>query len=326
MQAPQRFLDNTMVVVATFALIGLLVAWVTFGILNSQAQGQFEGYQVGGAAAGFLVTFIVLITYYLKVRSASNEPEKLREQIDANQQKFQEQIGVLQQKLLRGSPCPSGFIAEISEQQKIVLARPEKWHKRGGMMFDVEMVEMTKDDNYPARFTCAFVPITPEYEKLKMDGFYDVFEQNIRENPFNYYPRCEYIYIGGDSYHAKKSIKLIAAQHMRLEFYENPYGGKNRMESSVVSEREYTKNPVSPAAPPNAEASVEPNGLTTSQEVRVNGRAPVEVKYVKISHMFVACYREELRKIFFFEFMDDEKDFGRTSEIFNQVLTSTRFL
>jgi hypothetical protein len=313
------------IIVGVIALIGIFTAVVTFGILKSQAQGEIGPYQVGGAIAGALVSWSLLASLYLQIRKSSNEPEKLREQIKAEEQKFQEQIGVLQQKILRGSPCPAGFIAEISEQQKIVLARPEKWHKRGGMMFDVEMVEMKQDDQYPARFTCSFVPITSDYEKLGMDGFYDVFEENIRLNPYNYYTRCEYIYIGGDQYHAKKSIKLIARQHMRLEFYANPYGGKNRMESSVVSEREYTKHTGS-AAPPNAGASDESDGLRTSQEVRVNGRDPVEVKYVEISHMFVACYREELKKVFFFEFMDDEKDFGRTSEIFNQVLTSTRFL
>ena len=325
MQSLEKFLDNTTVVIVILAFVGLFVAFVTFGILNSQAQGQFHTYQVGGAIAGALVSTSLLASLFLQIRKSSNEPEKLREQIEANQQKFREQIEVLQQKLLRGSPCPLGFIAEISEQQKIVLARPEKWHKRGGMMFDFEMVDMRQDDHYPARFTCSFVPITPEYAELKMDGFYDVFEKNIRDNPFNFYPRCEYIYIGGDA-HGRKSIKLIAGQHVRLEFYENPYGGKNRMESSLVSEREYTKNAGSSALAANAESSVERNGLTTSQEVRVNGRAPVDTKWVKISHMFVACYREDLRKVFFFEFMDDEKDFGRTSEIFNQVLTSTRFL
>lgn len=314
------------IIVGVIALIGIFTAVVTFGILKSQAQGEIGPYQVGGAIAGALVSWSLLASLYLQIRKSSNEPEKLREQLQADQKRFQEEIGVLNQKLLRGSPCPEGFIAEISEQQKIVLARPEKWHKRGGMMFDVEMVEMTPGDNYPARFTCSFVPITPDYEKLKMDGFYDVFEENIRLNPYNYYTRCEYSHYGGDRHQAKKCIKLIAGQHVRLEFYANPYGGKNRMESSVVSEREYAKNTVSPAAPPNAEASVEPDALTTSQEFLVNGRAPVEVRYVKISHMFVACYREELKKIFFFEFMDDEKDFGRTSEIFNQVLDSTRFL
>lgn len=316
MERSEKILDNTTVVVVIFAVVGLLVAWVTFGVLNSQAQGQFQGYQVGGAAAGFAVTFILLTSFYLKVRKAGNEPRELRERIEE-----------LQQKLLRESPRPLGFTVEISEQQKIVLARPERWHQRGGMMFDYELVEMGPQDNYPARFTCSFVPITPEYEELKMDGFYDVFEQNIRANPFNYYPRSEDIYIGGDaqSTQSTKSIKVIAAQHMRLEFYYNPYGGKNKMEAFLIDEKEYLEAPLASDAA-NVQPPAEQNDETTSEECLVNGRRRVGVKYAKISHMFVACYREKLKKVFFFEFMDDEKDFGRTSGIFNQVLGSTRFL
>jgi len=313
----KEILDNTTVVVVIFALVGLVVAYVTFGLLNSQAQGQFHSYQVGGAAAGFAVTFLLLTTFYRQVQRASNEPRELRERIEE-----------LQQKLLRGSPRPLGFIVEISEQQKIVLARPEKWHKRGGMMFDFEVSEMTFEDHYPARFTCSFVPITDVYEKLGMDKFYKIFEENIKKktgNERNYYPRCEFIFIGGEN-QSTKCIKVIAGQYMRLEFRKNEYGGKDRLEAFQVTEDEYLKNAALPSASANAESLVEQAAATTTENFGVNGRPPVRVKFVKISHMFVACYRPDLKNVYFFEFMDDDDDFVKSSEIFNQVLNSTRFL
>ncbi len=319
-----KILDNTVVIVVIFALVGLFVAVVTFGILKSQAQGEFHSYQVGGAIAGALVSTSLLASLYLQIRKSSNEPEKLREQIEVNQQKFREQIEVLQQKLLRGTPHPSGYEVEISEQQKIVLARPEKWHKRGGIMFDFERVEMSPEDSYPARFTCSFVPITEVYDKLGRDDFYRIFERNIRQNPRNFYPRSEYIFIGGES-QSTKCIKLVAGQYTRLEFYKNPYGGKNIMEVFQVTEDEYSKNDPSHSASKSATSAVEQNQPTMTEE-HPNDSIPVTVKYAKISHMFVACYRKDLNNVYFFEFMDDDDHFVNSSEIFNQVLNSTRFL
>lgn len=309
----KKLLENDTVVIVIFALIGLLVAWVTFGVLKSEAQGQFQGYQVGGAAAGFAVSFMLLTSFYLKVRRASNEPRELQERIE-----------VLQQKLLRGSPRPIGFEVEISDQQKIVLARPEKWHRRGGMMFDFEVSEMAPGDDYPARFTCLFVPITDRYKELEMDNFYKTFKENIKNNERNYYPSSEFIFIGGESQRTK-CIKVIAGQYMRLEFYKNSYGGKDRMEAFPVTEDEFRKN-ANPSVPANAKPAVDQNQSMTTEECRVSGRVPKRVAYTKVSHMFVACYKQDLKNVYFFEFMDDEEHFVESSEIFNQVLNSTRFL
>lgn len=326
MERFDTILENNAVVTVLFALVGLLVAGVTFGILNSQAAGQFHGYQLGGALAGFAVTFLLLTTFYKQVTKSSNEPEKLREQIEANQQKYREQIEVLQQKLLRGSPRPPGFEVEISEQQKIVLARPEGWQKRGGVMFDFQLVSIEDDDNYPAHFTGSYVPITETYKSLGMEEFYRIFVENIRKNKLNSYLRGEYTSIGGESHRGVKSIRVIASQYMRLEFYKNPYGGKPRMEPFQIPEDEYKANIQPPPQSSAAESPLDNEHTPAGLEPRIDGRVPIRIAFAEISHMFVACYHEDLKCVFFFEFMDDEKNFFQSSHIFNRVLSSTRFL
>lgn len=310
MENKDKILDA--IIVLSIAFVGLFAAYLTFGILKSEASGQFRSYQVGGAIAGALVSWSLLASVYLKFRKSSDEPQKLNARINE-----------LQQKLLRGAPHPSGFIVEISEQQKIVLARPEGWERKGGLMFDFELVERPAEDNYPARFTCSYVPITSEYKNLGRDRFYEIFLENIRSNERNRDPRCEYIFIGGDS-QTTKCIKVIAGQYMRLEFYQNSYGGKPRLEAFQISQDEYRENVradgSSMAAPPAAPNDAKIEG------VGVSGRLPKRLAYSKVYHMFVACYREDLKNVFFFEFMDDEKHFAWSSGIFNQVLNSTRFL
>jgi hypothetical protein len=304
-------------IVLVIALVGLFTAYLTFGILKSQAQGEFHSYQVGGAIAGALVSWSLLASVYLQVRKSSNELEKLHERIQE-----------LQQKVIRGTPHPSGFEIEVSEQMKIVLARPEGWARRGGVIFDFELAEPPRGQNdyYPARFTCSFVPIKKEYKERGRDQFYEIFLNNIKKNEFNYHPTSEYISIGGEL-ESPKSLKVIARQYMRIEYHENAYGGKERLQPLKITEEEYeNKKVLAPSA--TSSASPERSDATTVQDVPVASQTAKKprVVFAKITHMFVACYREDLGNIFFFEFIDDEDDFVKSSENFNKVLESTRFL
>ncbi|MDP8973555.1 MAG: hypothetical protein M3N45_10400 [Actinomycetota bacterium] len=103
-----------LVAVVTIALVGLLTAYVCFGLLQSEASGEFQQYSVGGAIAGALASVSLLSTTYLQIRKSGSEIQKLRE---TNQE--------LQQKIIRGAPRPPGFDTEVSERQRIVLAGPK---------------------------------------------------------------------------------------------------------------------------------------------------------------------------------------------------------
>ena len=125
------------VVWTLIAVFGLVTAYVTFGILSSQASTEVQGYSVEGALAGFVVSAGVLTSIYLQVRKSSNEVEALHRRILE-----------LQNKLLRGAPRPLAFETEVSERQRIVLARPEKWRPSGGIIFDYQLpLEALKEED-----------------------------------------------------------------------------------------------------------------------------------------------------------------------------------
>jgi hypothetical protein len=69
------------VVWTLIAVFGLVTAYVTFGILSSQASTEVQGYSVEGALAGFVVSAGVLTSIYLQVRKSSNEVEALHRRI-----------------------------------------------------------------------------------------------------------------------------------------------------------------------------------------------------------------------------------------------------
>ena len=110
------------------ATIGLVAAYVCFGILTSAAEGKYQAYSIGGAIAGAIVSWGVLTSVYLQLRGSSTELEDLRER---NEQ--------LQNKLIRGAPRPQGFETEVDERQRIVLARPKLWRPKGGTIFELEL-------------------------------------------------------------------------------------------------------------------------------------------------------------------------------------------
>lgn len=131
------------------AIVGLVAAYVTFGVLQSTASGTSHGIVVGGAIAGAIVSWGVLTSVFLQVRTSSGELEMLRRKIEE-----------LQQKVIRGAPRPPGFDTNVSERHRIVLANPREWEPRGGTIFDLsEPDELHRSgDPFPAVFNCYSYP------------------------------------------------------------------------------------------------------------------------------------------------------------------------
>lgn len=192
-----------LIVVLFIVAAGLGTAYVTFGILQSSAEGSIQQYKVGGAIAGALISWSMLASLYLQIRKSSGEVEELRER---NQE--------LQQKLIRGAPRPSGFDTEVAEQQRIVLARPKDWVRRGGIIFDYEQpgAELIGGDIFSARFTSSFIPVTEEHKDR--DRYYKAFPATIdRAFIASYTP--EVVYLGGEP-NGIKSLKFICRQYARV--------------------------------------------------------------------------------------------------------------
>jgi hypothetical protein len=59
-----------------YALISLLIAFILFKYLKSSAMVKKTGYQAGGAIAGFIIVFSILMASYLKLKNSEVETKK----------------------------------------------------------------------------------------------------------------------------------------------------------------------------------------------------------------------------------------------------------
>lgn len=283
-----------LIALSVIALLGLFIAYVTFGILESQAQAEIQKYSVSGALAGALVTSTLLASVYLQLRKSSGEVESLRRRIDE-----------LQYKVIRGAPCPSGFETDVNERNRIVLARPEKWRAKHGILLNLESREVTLDNNdiFPTLFTVYYEPTgaTPDPET-----FYKSILKEWETSPVVISPISEYVFVGGEQ-GAVKSLKIAAKQFVSVELIKrSPITGKLEWDYQSITEEEYNSNKDKPA-----EDTGDPNVL---------------VRYFPVVRMWVSCYHVQLKGIFSFVFVDNVEDFTQASTALNQILNSVRFL
>ncbi|MGA2310647.1 MAG: PsbP-related protein [Candidatus Bathyarchaeia archaeon] len=107
-------------------LIGSLVAaFILFYFLNSYAQIQNKGISIGGAAAGFVIFFLLLRDTYFKVTSTerSFEGKSSEEQIELLQAK----IDQLEMSKLDNFTVPKGYKPEVSEEFNFGFCYPQDW-------------------------------------------------------------------------------------------------------------------------------------------------------------------------------------------------------
>ena len=98
---------------------------------------------------------------------------------------------------------------------------------------------------------------------------------------------------------------------------EIPPGDAAKQSPPATAAAENSKEVKPPAAGKGKKAGAATEGAKPEE--------PIEV-YLEIVSMTVICYQAALEKIFFFEFWDDSKDFLESSDEFNRILASTRFL
>jgi hypothetical protein len=198
------------------ASVGLFAAYVCFGILSSQASGRYQQYSVGGAIAGALISWSVLLSVYLQLRGSSNELQDLRKRTEE-----------LQSKLIRGAPRPKGFDTEVDERQRIVLARPKDWEPKGGTIFELELPDekMIPNDNFAATFRCYFIPIE-KGSKQTREAFHTKQLNLLKEaSPFVQSYSHEVVRIGGEAGEVE-SLKMIVHQVARIEIKKSLETGR----------------------------------------------------------------------------------------------------
>ncbi len=292
----EKFVDITILTI--IAALGLFTAFLTFGILNSQASAQIQQYSVSGAIAGALVSWSVLGTLYRQFRQSSDAVHRLQENnrklqelleqgdqvksLQENNKRLQELLErgdeikelrkraeELQQKLIRGAPKPEGYEIEISDREKIVLARPTQWLPREAIIFAFELPDsaMTdKRDVFPAQFRVSYVHIdestgTADEYYSDYERYYSNFDRNT----------MEYIDVGGEP-NPIRSLKIMTPEYCRIEISENRKTKMRQFTWSWATQEQYEEAQKAAQTPPPV---VPPPGSPEAAEV-VPPAAPPE--------------------------------------------------
>lgn len=214
------------VFVVLIVAVGLIAAYVLFAVLDSQASGEFQGYSVTGAIAGFVVVELLLFNAYQQLRKSDAED-------------MQERIEELQQKLIRGAPRPKSFETEVAERERLVLARPQEWKPGAGIIFDFQLPRKEPQNDYDLtpEFRCSYAPIEEGANLTKSkifwwkngsDGsktsdygmhFYenyqrDRLEKGKRNLLYESYS-CEHVYLGGET-ESIESLKVVTREYAEI--------------------------------------------------------------------------------------------------------------
>jgi hypothetical protein len=298
---------------------GLGTAYLTFGVLESTAQADIQKYSVGGAIAGALLSMSLLASVYQQFRKSSMETDALSRRVIE-----------LQEKLLRGTPCPNGFDTEVSERQHIVLARPKDWAPQGGVIFQSEAPTPVSGsfDVFPARFSCWFNPITKDTDDRSV--YYDKFRESVNASYFVQPPfTTELMMVGGETA-GVLSLRVMAHEYVRVRVDRDALTGRVTRSWYPLTKDDFESPPEAPLLPPDAEPSnpeaVKGSAAPANPDASGAAAPTPEIYNKMVVRITVVCYHSQLESIFFFEFTDDVEDFTLSSGMFNQILASVRFL
>ena len=139
---------------------GLIAAVVCFTILDSTAETE-RGIPLTGGIVGALVAWSALANLYLQLRRSNRTWESLQ---NLNEQ--------LQTKLIRSSPRPVGYEREIDERNGLVLARPETWEPRGGLLFSFSAPKSSATDVFSAELQVTQFPMASD--RMSEDFYTDI--------------------------------------------------------------------------------------------------------------------------------------------------------
>src|SRR5215210_716588 len=214
--------------IVLIVFVGLVAAYILFAVLDSKASGNYQGYSVTGAAAGFVVVELLLFSAYQQLRKSDRED-------------LQKQIDQLQQKLIRGAPHPVKFEIEVAERERLVLARPQGWKPGTGIIFDFQppREDFQSDYEVSPEFRCSYTPISESSGPTKIPWwqhrnarstttdsgkqFYENYRQErLGENKDNSdYEMfsCEYDYIGGES-EPVECLRVITHEYIEVTPHE----------------------------------------------------------------------------------------------------------
>ena len=101
-----------LLVISVLFSLSLLAAWVLFNVLKSTAKVTKPEYQLGGAAAGFVVILTLLAVFYMQVDSKEDQDEINKKQDEIN--RLTRQLADARDEADKGSVCLAEQRAEIT--------------------------------------------------------------------------------------------------------------------------------------------------------------------------------------------------------------------
>jgi hypothetical protein len=256
----------SLVSLAVIVALSLTVAYVTFGLLQSSAQGEVRGYKFSGAIAAFVFTSSALTTVFFNLYKLLTA-----DQLAA----YEKQIQELQAKVIKGAPCPQGYSVELDERHKLVFARPSHWEPRGGILY--AFVDKPKPaDDVSANFTVI------HYDEAQISR---LLEKKVDPD----------------------KIKIE-------ELYNKEFAGLANIPGAMIT-KEY----------------IMVDGHKSAKHITTfTTKAPTqdgtEGKDVTMRFSGIITYVPHLKVVYVFTCTDNEEDFLKSSEIFNTVISSIRFL
>jgi len=387
------------IVTSLIFAFGLVAAYVCFGLLESQASVNGP-YAAGGAFAGAVISWGVLTSVYLQVSKSTDELDALRARAEE-----------LQQKLIRGSPRPTGFEVEVNEHQRLVLAIPADWEPRGGTIFEFQSPSSALDP-FPARFRAYYSPIVIDEKGIltseqRQMNYYERLRSSARSEQYATAHSTEIVHLG-DPLGGVKSLRFASQEFARVWRARDALTGREEWQFSPVSRRDFhihvqtkidqaiqevlshqpdagerarvtreLREPTTERFTAQLERGALDPGAGLSEAITTYLRdevglgaegAPSEgdqeetlaaasakrgarpdrlseaalatrevkgapepslvgdVEVVPIGRVMVVCYHEDLGSIYYFEVMDNASDYTTSSELFNRILSSVRFL
>lgn len=251
-------------------IISIIIAFISFSILESSAEATLKNWKLGGAFAAFAFTASLLTSiifqFYKQLTS---------DKIEAYQQQIQE----LQNKLIRGATCPTDYVIDLDEKHKIVFSRPSDWYPRGGVLY--QYVKKAPSNTFATNFNVVY------HDKNEFTNLYGHLDfDNFNGTQID----IEKLY---DAY----STNEVASLKTTLQAED----------VNLTKEYVFIDN-------------------IKSMKFTLTSTFQVTDKKERMCQTAVVTYVSRLNALFGFTFSDSEESYTKSSEVFNTVITSIRFL
>ncbi len=278
----------------TIFAVSVLVGWIFFGILQSTAQVTVQNWSLGGAIAGFAFSAILLtsITFQFYKQVTADELSKYRDQ-----------IAELQSKLIRGAPTPPGHSIEVDEKHKLVFSRPERWLPRQGILYQFIEKQVERQGETVANFVVSY----QSKEDLKL-----------------FYKNLEGLKVTATNNGKLESFQLIDIKKTDVDkLYEDRLQGEVQLGLMTVQAQFGSYENVNLTKEFILVDGIKSLKAVLSYTIAADGS---KKQKINLCQCFIFIYVPNLEALYSFTFTDSEEKYLNSSEVFNGIIASIRFL